>query len=177
MRIIAGSLGGRTIDAPRGHRTHPMSEKVRGALFNMLGDITGLQILDSFAGSGAIGLEALSRGASQATMLEIDQAAAQVIKNNIQQLGLQNSAKVIRANAAGWSDNNPLLLYDIVICDPPYDQPQEKLIVRLSKHAKPSGVLVCSLPPKNLLQAVPGFTHTVTKDYNDATLVFYHRTG
>ncbi len=177
MRIIAGSLGGRTIESPRGHRTHPMSEKVRGALFNMLGDISGLRVLDVFAGSGAIGLEALSRGAAQATMLEIDQAAARVIKSNINQLGLQNRAKVIRASAGGWSDNNPQAQYDVIICDPPYDQPQEKLIVRMSKHLKISGVLVCSLPPQNQLNEVPGFIHIVTKDYNDATLVFYQRTG
>jgi 16S rRNA (guanine966-N2)-methyltransferase len=72
VRIIAGSLKGRTFSEPHGHRTHPMSEKVRGALFNALGDIEGLTFLDAFAGSGALSFEAASRGAKSVIAIDKD---------------------------------------------------------------------------------------------------------
>jgi 16S rRNA (guanine(966)-N(2))-methyltransferase RsmD len=75
MRIIAGTLGGRTFESPHGRRTHPMSDKVRGSLFNTLGDIDGLTILDAFAGSGALAFEAISRGAEHVLAIEIDNRA------------------------------------------------------------------------------------------------------
>ena len=79
LRIIAGNLGGRFIDSPDTATTHPMSERMRGALFNILGDITGKVVLDPFAGSGALGLEALSRGAASALFLERDAKAQKTI--------------------------------------------------------------------------------------------------
>ena len=88
MRIVSGALGGRTFDAPRGHRTHPMSDKIRGALFNMLGDIEGLQVADLYSGTGAISFEAISRGASNTIAIEADKVAYATIKKNIDQLNL-----------------------------------------------------------------------------------------
>ncbi|MCA9328933.1 RsmD family RNA methyltransferase, partial [Candidatus Saccharibacteria bacterium] len=75
MRVIAGEFKSRILKDPTGNRTHPMAEKVRGALFNSLGDITGLDVLDAFAGTGAVGIEALSRGAKRVWSVELDNDA------------------------------------------------------------------------------------------------------
>src|SRR5690606_6064291 len=109
------------------NNTHPMSEKIRGAVFNMLGDISGLTVLDAFAGSGALSFEAISRGAKSAVMIELDKKAVSTIHENIQILGLEDSASVVNRNIKGWSSNNQSLKYDIVICDPPYDAVLETL--------------------------------------------------
>jgi len=97
MQIIAGKFGGRQLATPRGNRTRPMSQRVRAALFNMLGDISGLSVLDAYAGSGALGLEAISRGAESALLIDIDHTAARTISDNIKALKLQEIAKSVRA--------------------------------------------------------------------------------
>src|SRR3990167_11142159 len=100
MRIIAGRLGGQTFQAPHTHRTHPMSERMRGALFNALGDISGLRVLDCFGGSGALSLEAVSRGAKSSIITEVGKPAHQTIVKNIQRLGLQQEIKASLANVS-----------------------------------------------------------------------------
>jgi 16S rRNA (guanine966-N2)-methyltransferase len=175
MRIIAGHLGGRQFASPRGHRTHPMSDKVRGALFNTLGDIEGLGVLDAFAGSGALGYEAVSRGAAQALAIENDQSAQQAIAANIILLGLPSQLKLITASANAWlSTTNEE--FDIVLCDPPYDDPQLKLLERLAGRAKPTGLVVFSLPPTvRLSLPADKYELLAAKDYGDARLSFYRR--
>lgn len=177
MRIISGKLGGRRFGAPKGHKTHPMSDKMRGAVFSMLGDIEGLTVLDAFAGSGAIPLEAISRGAESAVAIDVDQNAAEAIKKNAKYLGLQNDVKAIRANASGWSDNNPDAKFDIVACDPPYDKLQLSLLQKLVKHVKKDGVYILSWPGQ--LEA-PEFIHLKklqSKNYGDSQLVFFRKIG
>ena len=145
MRIIAGFLGGREFQSPPGHRTHPMSDKVRGALFNVLGDIEGLTLLDVFAGSGALGFEAISRGAKYVLSIEIDKTTHSNILKNIKALDIKDSEiKAVRAGAASWSANNSGAKFDLVICDPPYDKLQISLLQKLSRHLKPKGLFVLS---------------------------------
>src|SRR5690242_707068 len=103
MRIISGKLGGRIIHEPHGHKTHPMSEKVRGALFNALGDVEGLTFLDAFAGSGALSFEAVSRGAKSAVAVDIDKHAVDTASLSVKDLKLGGEIKVTKANMAGWS--------------------------------------------------------------------------
>ncbi|MBW3568954.1 RsmD family RNA methyltransferase [Candidatus Parcubacteria bacterium] len=175
MRIIAGKLGGRNFEGPKGHRTHPMSEKARGGLFSALGDIEGLTIFDAFAGSGALSFEAVSRGAKHAAAVDIDKGAIESIKKSIKQLRLGDEVKAIRANASGWSDNNPDTLFDIVLAAPPYDNLQLSLIQKLVKHTKPGGLYVLDWPG-NL--EVPSLQHAEklkAKKYGDAQLVFYRK--
>lgn len=93
MRIIAGKHRGATIFAPPGTRTRPTADKVRGAIFNMLGDIEGLTVLDLFAGSGALGLEALSRGASRSVFVENRAAALKTINRNVEKLVMEKHAE------------------------------------------------------------------------------------
>lgn len=121
MRIIAGIRKGARIAAPRGMRTRPTADRVREAVFSILGDVSGLKVLDLFAGSGALGLEALSRGAAGAVMVESRLNAVRAISANIDKLKLEN-ARISRRDylvflkgAAKKGDR-----YDLIFVDPPY---------------------------------------------------------
>lgn len=174
MRVIAGRLGGQTFNSPRGHRTHPMSDKLRGALFNTLGDITGLAVLDAFAGSGALSFEAVSRGAANVVAIDSDRSAQQVIQANIKLLRVPGSVKLISAKANAWLSTTDQL-FDIVLCDPPYSDTQPALLERLSERVKRGGIVVCSLPPSSDFKLPDPFELLTKKDYGDATLGFYRR--
>ena len=175
MRIIAGKLGGRNFASSTGFKTHPMSEKARGALFNTLGDITDLVVADVFSGTGAIGFEAISRGAKSSTLIDSDRFAQKTIKENIVTLGLEEQATLIPAHAKSWLNRNKIL-YDIVICDPPYNDISERLIESIAKKAvKKGGILVLSLPPKTRIILEDEFTEAQKKAYGVATLTFYRR--
>jgi 16S rRNA (guanine966-N2)-methyltransferase len=123
MRVIAGELGGRHIRAPGGRVTRPTSDRVREALFAMLGEIGGTSVLDLFAGSGGLGIEALSRGASRAVFVERDALALRAMRANLRSLGLAPPrAQVRRADAlaALRSARRRQETYDLVLIDPPY---------------------------------------------------------
>lgn len=175
MRIVAGSLGGRQFEAPKGHRTHPMSEKARGGLFSALGDIEGLTALDAFAGSGAISFEASSRGAESVTSIDIDKNAVDVIKRNINVLSIEAKVKAIRANVSAWSDNNPDKRFDIIICDPPFDQIKINLIQKMVRHLDSEGIFVVNIPGNLNVFELKGLSQVKNKKYGDAQLVFYKK--
>lgn len=178
MRIIAGRLKGRQFDSPPGNRTHPMSDKVRGALFNALGDIDGLMVLDAFAGSGALSLEAISRGAASATALDIDRSAITTIVNNARALKVDDRIKATRAGASSWLETQPDLTYDLVLLDPPYDDLQPVALEKLASRARPGGVVILSLPPTaDFHLPSSSFQLLSSKSYGDATLAFYRRTA
>lgn len=176
MRIIAGRLGGRSFDAPRGNRTHPMSDKIRGALFNILGDIDGLTVLDGFAGSGALSFEAISRGAASALAIDVDKEAHKAVQANIKLLGLQEQVIVMRKNVAGWSRNNKNKTFDIVLADPPYDDIRPALLQNLTVQVKDGGLFVLSWPGNEPVREFPGIEVLTAKNYGDAQLVFYRKT-
>lgn len=175
MRVIAGRLGGRTFNSPNSFKTHPMSDKIRGALFNMLGDIEGLTILDAFAGSGALSFEAISRGAAHATALDNDRQAQAVIAENIKALGLNRETTLIKASVGGWLQTNSAPIFDIVLCDPPYNDLRKNLVVRLSGCVAEGGTLVISWPGNAELPQISGFKKVAHRSYGDAQLVFYQR--
>jgi 16S rRNA (guanine966-N2)-methyltransferase len=118
VRVVAGQYRGRRLTAPRGLDVRPTSDRVREALFSILGDIEGLRVLDLFAGSGALAIEALSRGAASATLVENDRAALEAIRANLAPLQDAN-AEVVRAEALAWlgGRRGP---FDLVFADPPY---------------------------------------------------------
>jgi 16S rRNA (guanine966-N2)-methyltransferase len=125
MRVIAGRLGGRRLQAPRGRATRPTSDRVREALFAMLGALDGASVLDLFAGSGALGIEALSRGAAQAVFVEHDAAALRSLSANLDALGLAPPLVQVHrsdALAALQTARRREETYDLLFIDPPYSQ-------------------------------------------------------
>ena len=176
MRIIAGALGDRNFNTPHGHKTHPMSDKVRGALFNVLGEIEGLSVLDAFAGSGALSFAAISRGAKSVTAVEKDGPAHNVIDQNVVDLQLGKNIKVVRANVGGWSIHNMEKKFDIVLLDPPYDHLQLTVLETLIKrHVKKAGLAVLSYPGKTKAPDFEGSEIISDKNYGDAQLIFYKK--
>jgi 16S rRNA (guanine966-N2)-methyltransferase len=143
MRIIAGEKRGARIATPPGLATRPTGDRVREAAFNLIGPVDGASVLDLFAGSGALGLEALSRGASSATFVESDRAACGVISENLAKLRL-TGARVVCADAV-WTLRQEPRTYDLVLCDPPYEQweaLEPKLAEPLVRVLAPAGLLV-----------------------------------
>jgi 16S rRNA (guanine966-N2)-methyltransferase len=143
MRIIAGSRRGARIAAPKGLATRPTGDRVREAAFNLIGPVDGATVLDLFAGSGAMGLEALSRGAAGVTFVESDRAACRTISENLAKLTL-TGARVVCADAV-WALRQETRAYDLVLVDPPYEAWEElepKLGAHLPRVLAPDGLLV-----------------------------------
>jgi 16S rRNA (guanine966-N2)-methyltransferase len=173
IRIVTGTYGGRFIESPDTSTTHPMSERMRGALFNILGDIEGLSVLDPFAGSGAISFEALSRGASQVVAVERDKKAQETILANAKTLAVGEEFKLVRANCRAWSDTKPSEKFDIVICDPPYNDIKLSTVSLMATHLKPNGLMVLSHPGRESAPTVNGVVVVDNRKYGDAALAIY----
>ncbi len=180
IRLIAGQFGGRVLDTPKTKRTHPMGERVRNALFNAIGsELTGASVLDAYAGTGALGLEALSRGATTATFIEKDRIAAKTIANNIALLGLgETQAKLITAPVASWLTTASKSQYDIIFVDPPYHEVNKHLstMTRILGLLKPGALMVLSSPDRcEELVKQNEIVVVDNRSYSNATLTFYRR--
>jgi 16S rRNA (guanine(966)-N(2))-methyltransferase RsmD len=131
MRIIAGSLRSRTLEAPPGLKTRPTTDRLRETLFNVLAPrIEGAAFLDLYAGSGAVGLEALSRGAARVAFVERAPAALKVLRGNLERLGLMAGFRIHAAAVGAWlrravSAGPKSACYEVVFLDPPYDAAEE----------------------------------------------------
>lgn len=128
MRVIAGRLGGRRLKAPRGRDTRPTTDRVREALFSMLADMQGARVLDLFAGTGALGIEALSRGAAHVVFVERSSAALVALRANLADLGIGAEQTEVRAGealAALRTARERDETYDLVFVDPPYERARE----------------------------------------------------
>ena len=139
MRVIGGDYRGRRLSAPVGANVRPTSDRVREAVFNILyslGGVEGLQVADLFAGTGAMGIEALSRGAASVTFVERDPRSVDAVRSNLVAVGLQDAealgdATVVQADVDSWVTQTASR-YDLVLCDPPYDYAGwESLVTRL----------------------------------------------
>jgi 16S rRNA (guanine966-N2)-methyltransferase len=118
MRVVAGELGGRRLLAPRGHRVRPTSDRVREAIFSALGEVSGARVLDLYSGTGALAIEALSRGAGPATLVDRSTRAA---LGNVRNLGLDERVELIRSDVLAWlASQTPGIGYDLIFLDPPY---------------------------------------------------------
>lgn len=180
IRVISGKYGSRTLKAPNSQRTHPMSERARNAIFNSLSaQVSDAVVLDAFAGTGALGIEALSRGAASATFIERDRLAASIIAENIAALGLQNDTKLIRTSVSNWLtsvDQPPQ--FDLIFADPPYHDEQFSTVVKLFGLLKPRAIMVLSHTGKG---EVPLRTNEIVvvdnRSYANAHLTFFRREG
>lgn len=153
MRIIAGTHRGRRIVAPKGAHTRPTGDRVREALFSIVGPLDDASVLDLFAGSGSLGLEALSRGARRCVFAESDGAAARVIQQNLESLGL-TGALVFRRDAVSVAreEGSAGRVYDLVLADPPYglwDDLESRLAATLPRVLAPDGLLVVETDARN----------------------------
>ena len=120
MRVIAGTYGGRTLHAPPGRGTRPTSDRVREALFSILGEITGARVLDLYAGTGALAIEALSRGAASATLVDSGRPAQAAIRRNLTELGID--AELAGEDVLRYCQRafRAARQYDLIFLDPPY---------------------------------------------------------
>ncbi len=176
IRIIAGEFGGRKIETSDSIRTHPMGDRPRGALFNkIMADIDGAEVLDAFAGSGSLGLEALSRGAKTATFIERDRMAQQVIAKNIVSLGLEDRASLVRSSIAGWLETFEEKKFDIIFADPPYNELQFSTVSELMGLLKPGALMVLSHPGRSESPTKLGVVVVDNRSYGTVTLTFYRR--
>lgn len=146
MRIIGGELKSRLFRDPPPGPSHPMGERIRGALFNRLGDLSDLVVLDAYAGSGALAFEAISRGAVRASAVEINAKTYKLLTDNCQRLGLQERVRCFRANITTWLSNNPGDDYDLVFADPPYLDIRSSQIAQLADWLPVGKTLVISYP-------------------------------
>ena len=173
MRVVAGEFKGRRLAAPRGARTRPTADRVREALFSMLGEVGGARVLDLYAGSGALGIEALSRGAASAMFVERDAQAVAAIERNLEPLDVE--ASVARADVARWLTRAEGR-FDLVFCDPPYDVASRlagPLAERLPGLTADDARIVTESDKRNPLE-LP-FPLIVERSYGDTRIAIHER--
>ena len=179
MRVIAGRYGGRRLTAPKGRTTRPTSDRVREALFAMLGDITGTRVLDLYAGTGALGIEAVSRGARQAIFVERDRAAIGALQANLSALGLTDEQAEVRredADDALRRARERQETYDLVLIDPPYGRVLElgpRLSAVLGALLAPDGRVVLKSDRRAPLQLGLGLACERERRYGDTTIAIH----
>jgi 16S rRNA (guanine966-N2)-methyltransferase len=182
-RIIGGRVGGRRIATPRGASTRPTSDRVREALFSAIeswcGSLSGLRFLDLYAGSGAVGLEAWSRGAGVVTMVEQDRRTASMIASNARELGF-NRADVVAGPVSGTLARPPKAPYDVVFLDPPYAQPADEVVADLAALRDqdwlvPGAMVVVERGSRGSeLDWPDGFSDSREKKYGETVLWYVH---
>ena len=176
VRIVAGIFGGRIIDAPDRTSTHVMSERGRNALFNSLGSVVeGATVLDAFAGSGSLGFEAMSRGAVRAVFVEKDRIAAKIIQKNIDTLGVSNNCKIIRAGVASWIETTQESGFDVILVDPPYNDPQFSTVQQIFRLLKPGGRMVLSHSGRGEVPILDGIVVVDNRSYGNLHLTSFRR--
>lgn len=182
-RIIGGSAGGRRLSTPRGQNTRPTSDRVREALFSAVeswcGSLSGLRFLDLYAGSGAVGLEARSRGAGVVTLVEQDRRTAALISDNVKTLGF-NHVEVVASSVASTLLRSPVAPYDVVFLDPPYPLPNsevESALADLVTHGwlSPGALVVVERSSRGELPDWPdGLSASRDKRYGETLLRYGH---
>ena len=173
MRIVAGTLKGRRLQGPATDDVRPTSDRLRETLFNVLGpSVEGQRVLDAFAGTGAVGLEALSRGASSVTFYENDPRALGIVESNIAHCGVASLCRVVRADflkSKGGAD------CDLVFLDPPYDDHDLVAVLRAAvTHVAPGGRVVLEHRRSRESPAAEGtLVRTRVLRSGDSSLSFY----
>jgi 16S rRNA (guanine(966)-N(2))-methyltransferase RsmD len=177
LRIIAGSLKGRRLKPPDWEGLRPTSDKLRETLFNVLGDhVVGAQVLDGFAGTGAVGIEALSRGAAHVTFVENDSRAIRLLQSNLQHCGVEERYAIIRVD---FARAKPLLQtsapFDVVFLDPPYGRAELAAALAGAESIASAGTRVVVEHAKRDPAPLRAGTLVLTRDLvsGDSGLAFY----
>jgi 16S rRNA (guanine(966)-N(2))-methyltransferase RsmD len=188
MRITGGTFRSRSLGAPRGLATRPTSDRVREALFGILtsaGEVHGARVLDLYAGTGALGLEALSRGAAHATFVESAREALAALRQNVASLGVQDRVRVIAGDAGGATVRSALVAagpFDLVLADPPWalvdggDVAAALGSLVATGCVRGGATVVLERASRSPTPAIEGVGHAEDRRYGDATLAFY-KTG
>jgi 16S rRNA (guanine966-N2)-methyltransferase len=173
VRIVAGELGGRRLRVPRGHATRPTTDRARESLFGRLGPIDGLDAIDAFAGTGALGLEALSRGAASCVFSETAHAALACLRENVETLGVGHRSRVLRMDGARLLRTEAAAgrRFGLVLLDPPY-----RLLPRLlptlgdlvEAAAAPGALIALEAPAGLDVDLGPGLEHRSATRIGDA---------
>src|SRR5262249_28759170 len=175
MRVIAGSLKGRRLKTPTWDGVRPTSDKLRETLFNILAPrIGGARVLDAYAGTGAIGIEALSRGAAHVTFVERDRRAQSLVADNLAHCGVTDGYVIIRSSVSRALDDPGAAPFDIMFFDPPYDEQVDDVLAAAGERLAADGVLVLEHARRRLSPERAGRlrrTRSVTS--GDSALAFY----
>ena len=180
MRVVGGSLRGRTLAAPKSQSIRPTADRLREALFNILvhaydNPIVGARVLDLFAGTGALGIEAVSRGAAFALFVDNGAEARALMRNNVESLGLGGVTKVYRRDATDLGPAHPMEPFSLVFLDPPYRMKlAEKALASLRDGGwlAPGALLVVEEAKAAEFAAPEGFTELERRVYDDTEFVF-----
>jgi 16S rRNA (guanine966-N2)-methyltransferase len=180
MRIVGGRLRGRALAAPRSGAIRPTADRLREALFNILthayGDpVTGARVLDLFAGTGALGLEALSRGAAFALLIDDAAQARALMRDNVTALGLGGAARIFRRDATALGDVHPVEPFSLVFLDPPYGQglaERALATARAGRWLLPDALVVVEEAAEAGFTAPAGFVELERRRYDDTELIF-----
>jgi 16S rRNA (guanine966-N2)-methyltransferase len=182
VRVVAGALKSRALKAPRGDATRPTSDRVRESLFAVLGDVAGVNVLDLYAGSGALAIEALSRGAARAVCVETARPAIMVIRDNVTSLGLEKRLTLVTRRVEECA---PLLVahapFELVLVDPPYaDVPSGALaralgplLANRSELLGPDALVVLEHAARDPAPVLPGLVHEDDRRWGDTAAAFY----
>ena len=187
IRLISGIFKNHKITAPNSRQTHPMSERARNAIFNTIqAEIPNAEVLDAFAGTGSLGLEAISRGAKKVVFIEKNRLAQKILAENLKIIEKNENAgeaKIIRSSISGWIGSSQsqfeigemleIPAFDIIFADPPYYDPQFPSIERLSKRLRSGGILVLSQPKEIENFKAENLILTSEKLYSGAKILFF----
>jgi 16S rRNA (guanine966-N2)-methyltransferase len=175
MRVIAGSLKGRRLKAPTWDGLRPTSDKLRETLFNILAPrIEGARVLDAYAGTGAVGIEALSRGAAHVTFIERDRRAQALIADNLAHCGVADGYAMIRASVSRALGDLQPASFDIMVFDPPYTQLPDDILAAAGDRLAAEGVLVLEHARRRPAPESAGaLVRTRQVISGDSTLSFY----
>lgn len=173
IRIGAGELAGRIIEQPKTFKTRPLTSKVRASIFNRLGDIEGLTVLDAYAGSGAFGIEALSLGAGHATFIEKSRQVANVITSNIESLNLGSKTTVMAESVVGALKLLGDESFDIILADPPYADLDEGDINLTFQRLYKRGIGIISHSSRKSSPQLQSANLIDARTYGDTTISYY----
>ena len=175
MRVTGGVFRSRLLVAPKGLSTRPTTDRVREALFSILGSIDSLRVLDVFAGTGALGLEALSRGARSAVFVESAKPAVASLRKNIEALGVSGQTRVIAKRIENALKELTEERFDLVLCDPPWDEVPAlgDVLIGLGGLLAEGGVLVLEHAKRTAPPTIRGLRMTDTRKYGDTQVSFF----
>jgi 16S rRNA (guanine966-N2)-methyltransferase len=179
MRVIAGTSKGRILTGPKSHSIRPALDKVKGAIFNILFDVSDLNVLDVFAGTGAIGIEALSRGAKSAVFLDSATEALEIIRKNVEACGFKFQSHILKArlpeDLKTIVRKSGIAAFDLIFVDPPYDKDlvnaSLSMIVR-ERLLAVGGKIIVEHSPRETIRDIPGLVVTDRREYGQTVISF-----